>query len=82
VNWAMIVGAVVIMFIGGTMSAAGDTNLVRGLGRWILIISGMLLALGLNIPAQAGWIKPDSNACAQYVQMEGAWKCVPWEQGG
>lgn len=81
-NWFMIIGAFVIAWIGGSLTAQGDNGLTRWMGVFVVMAAGVLFSFGVNIPESQGYIKPDSEACAQYVHMEGTWKCVPWDQGG
>lgn len=81
-NWWYIGFGALLGFIGLTLMDDGDNQVSRVLGFFMVLNAGMMIAFGLNIPAQAGWIKPDEK-CAQYVQMEdGTWPCVPWDQGG
>jgi hypothetical protein len=83
VNWAMIVGGVVIAWIGGAMIVDGDTFLTRWVGLVLsTLVAGSLICIGCGIPQIAGWTELDSKTCAQYVYMDGNWACVPWEQGG
>jgi hypothetical protein len=82
VNWWLVGFGVVLAWIGGSLIAQGDNSLTRWMGLFLAVNAGMMIALGLNIPAQVGWIKPDPKACAQYVLLEGTWKCVPWTEAG
>jgi hypothetical protein len=82
VNWWYVGFGALLIVIGITLALEGDNYVSRVMGFFLVLNAGMMISFGLNIPAHAGWIKPDEKACAQYVQMEGTWKCVPWEQGG
>jgi hypothetical protein len=82
VNWWLIVGAFVLAWIGGSLTAQGDNGLTRWMGVFVVMGAGMLAAFGLNIPEAQGYIQPDEKACAQYVFVEGTWKCVPWTEAG
>jgi hypothetical protein len=82
VNWWLIVGGAVIAFIGGSLIHEGDTNVGKALGWFLVLNAGMLISFGANIPAQAGWIKPDQEACVYYVFVEDVITCVPYGQEG
>lgn len=81
-NWWLIVGGVVIAFIGGTMVHDGKSPAARWLGLFVVMTAGVLFSFGVGIPEWAGWEQLDSTKCAQYAYMDGNWACVPWEQGG
>ena len=81
-NWWLIGFGVLLGWIGGSLIAEGDNALTRWMGLFLAMNAGMMVAFGLNVPEAAGWLKTDSETCAQYVHMEGTWKCVPWDQGG
>lgn len=81
-NWWLVTGGFVLAWIGGTLINDGENAFAKWLGLSVVIFAGFLLCFGLEIPQWQGYIKPDNAHCAQYVQVQDTWKCVPWEEGG
>jgi len=81
-NWWMFLGAMVIGGIGLAMVIDGDNYATQAAGSLVMGVSALLTWFSLGLGAHFDYPDLDKEKCAQYVQMQGHWTCVPWEEAG
>jgi len=81
-NWAMIIGGFLLGIMGFAMVKDGDNPFVSGLGHVIAAIAAVLSWYGWGMDATFHHPGLDKDKCAQYVQIDENWTCVPWEEAG
>lgn len=79
---AAILIAAVVGGIGLALIREGDNWVGRLLGILLMNVAGGILAIGLGLPAYAGWTQTDHDKCQSYQWLDESWKCVPWEEAG
>lgn len=77
-NWSGIIIATVIGVMGVALTTEGKRWYNQAAGILSVMVAGMILWISVTEPT----ILLDKDACAQYVQVNKEWKCLPWEEAG
>lgn len=82
--WPLLIGGVLLAYVGSTLLYDGKTPLVRVCGTLVTVVAGVLLSFGTGVPGALGYVQLDKDACALYAYSieRDVWDCVPAEQGG
>jgi hypothetical protein len=64
------------------MIKEGGNTLTRVMGNIVFSISAVLGYFAVGLDATFDHPGLDKDKCAQYVQIDENWTCVPWEEAG
>lgn len=78
VNWSGLIIACILGAMGSALASEGKRWYNQVGGTVALAVAGMILWISVTSPT----FMLDKEACAQYVQVNHEWKCVPWEEAG
>jgi hypothetical protein len=77
----MIVGGIVIAWIGWTMVEDAKTDLGKFLGFFLILLAGALASNVFDDPGPKPF-QPDKVNCSQYVWVDDTLTCVPYGEEG
>jgi hypothetical protein len=78
VNWSGLIIACILGAMGSALSSEGKRWYNQLAGFVATGVAGAILWISATPPT----IMLDKENCAQYVQVNQEWKCVPWEEAG